>query len=190
MVRVSVPPFRPVQSVVPFRLDVFISRRVRLLSRLLFVLVPPRGSGSRDSSFFASSPCMLCGTPTQLLAKDIVDPALRAFAVTNLDKDPATGGWAWRINIDAIQRSMGTLAQFDSGKRHQEEIVGRLVGGGADRVDPDKDELGSYKGDVSAGAGAGLPLLWMLVDGIRAVGFWFQSVGAASGSCFSCYWCW
>lgn len=79
-----------------------------------------------------------------------MDPALRAFAVTNLDKDLATGGWAWRINIDAIQRSMGTLAQFDSGKRHREAIQGRLVGGGGDRVGDDKDELGSYKGDVSA----------------------------------------
>lgn len=83
-----------------------------------------------------------------------MDPALRAFAVTNLDNDPATGEWAWRINIDAIQRSMGTLAQFDSGKRHREEIQGRLVGGSVDRVDGDKDELGSYKGDVSTGTGA------------------------------------
>eukprot|EP00752_Nemacystus_decipiens_P005633 g5097.t1 len=84
----------------------------------------------------------------ELLAKDIVDPALRAFAVTNLDKDPAAGGWAWRIHIDAIQRSMGTLAQFDSGKLHREEIQGRLVGGSGDRVDGDRDELGSYKGDT------------------------------------------
>lgn len=82
----------------------------------------------------------------QLLSKDILDPALRAFAVTNLDKDPTTGGWAWRINIDAIQRSMGMLAQFDSGKRHQEAIEGRLVAGGGDA---DGDELGSYGGDVS-----------------------------------------
>eukprot|EP00903_Cladosiphon_okamuranus_P008641 g8285.t1 len=89
----------------------------------------------------------------ELLAKDIVDPALRAFAVTNLDKDPGTGGWAWRINIDAIQRSMGTLAQFDSGKRHREEIQGRLVGGIGDRADADKDELGSYGGDTLFVAG-------------------------------------
>lgn len=82
-----------------------------------------------------------------------MDPALRAFAVTNLDKDPATGGWAWRINIDAIQRSMGTLAQFDSGKQHQEEIQGRLGGGSGGRVE---DELGSYKGDVSADTGVAL----------------------------------
>ncbi|CBN78297.1 conserved unknown protein [Ectocarpus siliculosus] len=87
----------------------------------------------------------------ELLAKDIVDPALRAFAVTNLDKDPASGGWAWRINIDAIQRSMGVLAQFDSGKRHQEEIDGRLKGGG--RGDGDADELGAYKGDALFVAG-------------------------------------
>lgn len=92
----------------------------------------------------------VCGCSTQLLAKDIVDPALRAFAVTNLDKDLATGGWAWRINIDAIQRSMGTLAQFDSGKRHKEEITGRLIGGTEDRGDGDDvDELEPYKGDVS-----------------------------------------
>lgn len=76
-----------------------------------------------------------------------MDPALRAFAVTNLDKDPASGGWAWRINIDAIQRSMGVLAQFESGKRHQEEIDGRLQGGRGGDVDA--DELGAYKGDVS-----------------------------------------
>ncbi|CAM9828138.1 unnamed protein product [Ectocarpus sp. 12 AP-2014] len=87
----------------------------------------------------------------ELLAKDIVDPALRAFAVTNLDKDPASGGWAWRINIDAIQRSMGVLAQFDSGKRHQEEIDGRLKGGGGG--DGDADELGAYKGDALFVAG-------------------------------------
>jgi len=81
----------------------------------------------------------------QLLAKDIVDPALRAFAVTNLDKDPTTGGWAWRINIDVILRSMGTLAQFESGRQHREEVQGRLLGG-----DDGEDELGSYGGDVSA----------------------------------------
>ncbi|CAM9556430.1 unnamed protein product [Ectocarpus sp. 13 AM-2016] len=87
----------------------------------------------------------------ELLAKDIVDPALRAFAVTNLDKDPASGGWAWRININAIQRSMGVLAQFDSGKRHQEEIDGRFkgIGGG----DGHADELGAYKGDALFVAG-------------------------------------
>lgn len=98
--------------------------------------------------------CLCCGCLTQRLAKDIVDPALRAFAVTNLDKDPATGGWAWRINIDAIQRSMGTLAQFESGKRHQEEIKGRLLGGRGDQSDDAEDELGSYKGDVSKDTGA------------------------------------
>ncbi|CAB1112799.1 unnamed protein product [Ectocarpus sp. CCAP 1310/34] len=87
----------------------------------------------------------------ELLAKDIVDPALRAFAVTNLDKDPASGGWAWRINIDAIQQSMGVLAQFDSGKLHQEEIDGRLKGGGGG--DGDGDELGAYKGDALFVAG-------------------------------------
>ncbi|CAM9435357.1 unnamed protein product, partial [Hapterophycus canaliculatus] len=86
----------------------------------------------------------------QLLSKDILDPALRAFAVTNLDKDPATGGWAWRINIDAIQRSMGMLAQFDSGKRHREAIEGRLV---ARAGDAEEDELGSYGGDTLFVAG-------------------------------------
>ena len=103
-----------------------------------------------------------------------MDPALRAFAVTNLDKDPATGGWAWRINIDAIQSSMGTLAQFDSGKRHQEEIQGRLVGGSGDRIGDDKDELGSYKGDVSAGSGAAL--------GSYECGFWSTRI-APQGDC-------
>lgn len=83
---------------------------------------------------------------SQLLANDVVDPALRAFAVTNLDKDPATGKWDWRINIDAIQRNMGVLAQFDSGKQHREEgSLGRLAG----RVGEGKDELLPYKGDVS-----------------------------------------
>ena len=94
--------------------------------------------------------------------------------MTNLDKDPATGGWAWRINIDAIQSSMGTLAQFDSGKRHQEEIQGRLVGGSGDRIGDDKDELGSYKGDVSAGSGAAL--------GSYECGFWSTRI-APQGDC-------
>lgn len=98
----------------------------------------------------------------QLLAKDIVDPALRAFAVTNLDKDPATGGWAWRVNIDVILRSMGTLAQFESGRRHREDTQGRLLGGGGD-----EDELGSYGGDVSA-------RVWISVSHVRS----------GAGTCF------
>ncbi|CAN0181777.1 unnamed protein product [Pylaiella littoralis] len=88
----------------------------------------------------------------ELLAKDIVDPGLRAFAVTNLDKDKSTGGWTWKINIDAIQRSMGTLAQFESGKCHQEAIKGRLGGRGGGG-DDDTDELGAYKGDTMFIAG-------------------------------------
>lgn len=89
-----------------------------------------------------------------------MDPALRAFAVTNLDKDPTTGGWAWRINIDAIQRSMGMLAQFDSGKRHREAIEGRLVDGGGDT---NGDELGSYGGDVSCNC-----IIYVLISQVLA----------------------
>ena len=66
--------------------------------------------------------------------------------MTNLDKDPVSGVWGWRINIDAIHKSMGVLAQFESGRR-QGEAVGleRL----ASTVHDGKEELEAYKGDVS-----------------------------------------
>jgi len=45
-----------------------------------------------------------------ILEKDILDPTLRAFALTNLVKDQE---WKWRINIEAIYHSMSKLAQFE-----------------------------------------------------------------------------
>lgn len=85
-----------------------------------------------------------------LLAKDVIDPSLRAFAVTNLDKDRDSGAWDWRINIGAIHRSMGVLAQFDSGRRRGEAVgLERL----ASTVVDDKEELGAYKGDTLFVAG-------------------------------------
>lgn len=49
-----------------------------------------------------------------LLEKDIVDPMLRAFAVTNLEKVPGEGDkWEWRINVPVINKSMSALAQFE-----------------------------------------------------------------------------
>jgi hypothetical protein len=60
--------------------------------------------------------------------QDIVDPMLRAFAVTNLEKTDSTSSsssssssssgdnkaqWAWRINVEAIYKSLTALAKFD-----------------------------------------------------------------------------
>ncbi|CAM9681954.1 unnamed protein product, partial [Phaeothamnion confervicola] len=58
-----------------------------------------------------------------LLARDIVDPSLRAFAISNLEKSDAptaaaaaaaaaAPGFRWRVNIDGIWREMAGLAQF------------------------------------------------------------------------------
>lgn len=92
----------------------------------------------------------------QLLANDVVDPALRAFAVTNLDKDPRTGRWEWRVNIDCIHRSMSSLAQFDleaaggaAGTGGIAGIGGIATAGAAARMESD---LAPFRGDVSRGA--------------------------------------
>lgn len=45
------------------------------------------------------------------LEKKIVDPMIRAFALTNLEKAD-DGRLAWRINVKAIRAGMPTLAQF------------------------------------------------------------------------------
>ncbi|CAM9659341.1 unnamed protein product [Ascophyllum nodosum] len=83
------------------------------------------------------------------LSKDVVDPAHRAFAVTNLGKDSATGRWQWRINIDAIQRSKGELARFNSEGRSiggGESGLQRLAGGRGG--DSGREELPQYTGDT------------------------------------------
>lgn len=74
--------------------------------------------------------------------------------MTNLDKNPTTGGWAWRINIETIHRSMGVLAQFDSGKESHEK-------GGLSRFSGKNgvDELQAYNGDVSERGTASPPPL-------------------------------
>lgn len=95
-----------------------------------------------------------------------MDPALRAFAVTNLDKDATSGQWDWRINIDAIQRSMGDLAQFDSRRSNPGGGEGGLerfpTTGGVEIED-----LSPYTGDVSvfnANALNMLPRVFRVMD--------------------------
>lgn len=101
-----------------------------------------RNVTKRGWRFFWGSMVKKITTKNQkLLAKDIVDPALRAFAVTNLEKNPVSGRQEWRINVAAIHRSMGDLAQFDSGKG-DEGTLRRL---GAHEGKP----LPPYQGDVS-----------------------------------------
>ena len=50
------------------------------------------------------------------LAKTISDPVLRAFALTNLARDPATGGMRWKIGIANLYRNMGIIGGFDLGQ--------------------------------------------------------------------------
>ncbi|CAM9509277.1 unnamed protein product [Chrysoparadoxa australica] len=47
-----------------------------------------------------------------LLSRDIVDPMLRAFALTNLEQK-GDGSFGWRVNIESIYSSMSGLAQFN-----------------------------------------------------------------------------
>ncbi len=49
----------------------------------------------------------------RLLNKEISDPHIRAFALTNLKRvEGSEGGMKWRVNIEPIYRSMHTLSQF------------------------------------------------------------------------------
>lgn len=52
------------------------------------------------------------------LAKTVVDPALRAFALTNLARAVPNSreGLTWQIGLDAIHRSLGVVAEFDIGQ--------------------------------------------------------------------------
>ena len=49
------------------------------------------------------------------LAQTIADPVLRAFALTNLERDPA-GGMRWKIGIENLHRNMGIIGGFDLGQ--------------------------------------------------------------------------
>ena len=68
-----------------------------------------------------------------------MDPALRAFAVTNLEKVQDSSKWEWRINVEAIFKSMTALAQFDlngqeaskSGKQYTGDTL--FIAGGKSR---------------------------------------------------------
>mmetsp|Transcript_67282 Transcript_67282/g.109082 ORF Transcript_67282/g.109082 Transcript_67282/m.109082 type:complete len:419 (-) Transcript_67282:167-1423(-) len=53
------------------------------------------------------------------LAKSISDPVLRAFALTNLVRDPSTGGMRWKIGIANLKRNMGIIGGFDLGQGPQ-----------------------------------------------------------------------
>lgn len=55
----------------------------------------------------------------ELLAKDIADPLLRGFALTNLVPDGAEA-WKWRVNIKSIKQNMGLVGGFDLGQGVQE----------------------------------------------------------------------
>ena len=49
--------------------------------------------------------------------KSIADPVLRAFALTNLARDPKAGGrMRWKIGIDNLWRNMGIIGGFDLGQ--------------------------------------------------------------------------
>ena len=50
------------------------------------------------------------------LAKTIDDPVLRAFALTNLARDPTTGNMHWKIGIAHLKRNMGIIGGFDLGQ--------------------------------------------------------------------------
>jgi esterase len=54
------------------------------------------------------------------LAKTIGDPVLRAFALTNLVRDSATGGVRWKIGISNLKRNMGIIGGFDIGQGLQD----------------------------------------------------------------------
>jgi len=50
------------------------------------------------------------------LARDVVNPALRAFALTNLAQDPKTNKLSWKINLDTIIKNLATVAEYDIGQ--------------------------------------------------------------------------
>eukprot|EP00471_Norrisiella_sphaerica_P009451 CAMPEP_0184504166 /NCGR_PEP_ID=MMETSP0113_2-20130426/52318_1 /TAXON_ID=91329 /ORGANISM="Norrisiella sphaerica, Strain BC52" /LENGTH=238 /DNA_ID=CAMNT_0026893787 /DNA_START=389 /DNA_END=1101 /DNA_ORIENTATION=- len=52
----------------------------------------------------------------RFLQKDIPDPILRRFALTNLNFDSNSNCWRWRINVKAIQAHLRTVRNFDIGQ--------------------------------------------------------------------------
>jgi len=95
------------------------------------------------------------------LRSTLEDPALRAFVLTNLDQDrskeAASDGLKWKVNVDAIQDQLDTIAGFDL--LPEEEALSNAVNGNADDSSSDNaddtDNNGGmqYHGDVFIVAG-------------------------------------
>ena len=49
----------------------------------------------------------------QMLARTVSDAGLRAFVLMNLVRKPDSSGFRWRVNLDAIEESLPSLASWD-----------------------------------------------------------------------------
>lgn len=86
----------------------------------------------------------------QLLEMNVANWAMRQFLLTNLVRDPATGGFRWQVNLEALHASLPHIRgnSLNAGDRYEGPVL-LLRGGQSDFIaDGDVEELRQWFPEV------------------------------------------